>query len=326
MRERILVPRSTTIAASLWLAVALPVAARPAAAPAAGAQTASAALAGALTLEELRSARLERVLDEPVTLKDGVWEGAPYVAGGAARPGLQLVEDGPVTADLDGDGRQEAIVLLSSTSGGSGERLHLAVLGRGPGGAHDLASTLLGDRVMLRRLFVEGHAIVAEMVVAGPEDAACCPGQRQRRSFALAEGGLVEKASDDLGRVSLRDLAGGWRLVRTSWTERVPDGVTVTARFSGDQVAGNGGCNRYSAGVRAGDPPNGLRIGPLIATRMFCPAPRGEAESDYFRKLEAVRSFSFLVGRLALSYELDGESGSLIFEENQDREDGPSQD
>lgn len=127
-------------------------------------------------------------------------------------------------------------------------------------------------------------------------------------------------------RLSLRDLGGDWRLVRTSWTRRVPDGVTVTARFSGDQVAGSGGCNRYSGGVRAGDPANGLRIGPVIATRMFCPAPRGETESDYLRKLEAVRSFGFLAGRLVLSYELDGESGSLVFERDQGREDGQNQD
>jgi len=322
------VPRFATITTSLLLSfgVASGAAIRVAAARPAEAQGSPAPLAGALTLDELRAARLERVLDEPVALKDGVWEGAPYAAGGAARPRLQLLEDGRVTADLDGDGSQESIVLLSSTSGGSGERLHLTVLGRGPGGAHDLASTLLGDRVKLRRLSVEGGLIVAEMVVAGAEDAACCPGQRQRRTFALADGGLVQKASDDLGRLSLRDLAGDWRLARTSWTKRVPDGVTVTARFSGDQIAGSGGCNRYSGGVRAGDPPNGLRIGPVIATRMFCPAPRGETESDYFRKLEAVRSFGFLAGRLALSYELDGESGTLLFEEDQGRGEGRNQD
>lgn len=137
----------------------------------------------------------------------------------------------------------------------------------------------------------------------------------------------VEQSLEDLrAGLSLRDLAGDWRLVRTSWTERVPDGVTVTARFSSTQVAGHGGCNRYSAGLRAVDPPNGLRIGPVISTRMFCPAPAGETESDYLRKLEAVRSFGFLAGRLALSYELDGESGTLVFEKDQGREDGRNQD
>ncbi len=72
------------------------------------------------TLDELSSATYEGLFDYPVTLTDGRYEGEPFVEGGASAPAAGLVEDFLLTCDLDGDGREEAVVLLWESSGGSG--------------------------------------------------------------------------------------------------------------------------------------------------------------------------------------------------------------
>ncbi len=75
-------------------------------------------------IEELRTARLIG-FDQEVELVDGAWEGPPYVEGGASRPALNLLDLDPLSGDLDGDGLQEAVSIVSQTSGGTGNNLHL---------------------------------------------------------------------------------------------------------------------------------------------------------------------------------------------------------
>ena len=114
----------------------------------------------------------------PVRLENGHWEGAPLVQGGAARPSVAFVRDFRLVGDADGDGGDEAIVLLAQNSGGTGEFLYLAVVGRRDGAPHNVATALLGDRVKVRDARIDGRRIVLDVVQAGDRDAACCPGDR----------------------------------------------------------------------------------------------------------------------------------------------------
>ena len=86
---------------------------------------------GAPSVEELAVATYEGITEEPITLIDGRWEGEPYVEGGASRPSVGLIDHFVLNGDLNGDGRAEAAALLWSSSGGSGTRLYLAVVGTG---------------------------------------------------------------------------------------------------------------------------------------------------------------------------------------------------
>ncbi|MDX2437573.1 MAG: hypothetical protein QNL88_11050, partial [Acidobacteriota bacterium] len=77
--------------------------------------------------EELANATYSGLFGDPVTLDDGRWQGAPYVEGGASRPSAGLVRNFVLSGDLNGDGRDEAVVLVWESSGGSGTREYLAI-------------------------------------------------------------------------------------------------------------------------------------------------------------------------------------------------------
>ena len=72
------------------------------------------------TAFELAHATYSGIMDEPVTLTGGRWEGEPFVEGGASRPTVGLVDHFILTGDLDGDGLDEAVTFLWESSGGSG--------------------------------------------------------------------------------------------------------------------------------------------------------------------------------------------------------------
>ncbi|MEA3231645.1 MAG: hypothetical protein U9Q05_07825, partial [Thermodesulfobacteriota bacterium] len=80
-----------------------------------------------------------------ITLKNGRWEGEPFIDGGASRPTVGLVEDFSLTGDLDGDGEMEHIVVLWENSGGTGKPNYLAVMGEKEGRLVNLSTTLIGD-------------------------------------------------------------------------------------------------------------------------------------------------------------------------------------
>ena len=41
------------------------------------------------------------IYEHTITLRDGRWEGEPFIKGGASRPAVGLVEDFSLTGDLD---------------------------------------------------------------------------------------------------------------------------------------------------------------------------------------------------------------------------------
>lgn len=267
----------------------------------------------ALTLDELRSATYEGIFDYPATLIDGRYEGEPFVEGGVSAPAAGLVEDFLLTGDLDGDGREEAVVLLWESSGGSGTRDYLAAMGRGDGGIENLGTILIGDRVQVRSASLVGDAIELELVEAGPEDAACCPTQKTTRTWGLGPEGLTMTASEVTGTLSLADLQGPeWVLRELGMNEPVPEGVEITFMFDGDKVTGSGGCNRYFGAV-TGDVPGEVAFGPMGSTQMACPDPAGALEHRYLTTLGNTTRYQFLAGNLVLTGTTGEQTMTLIF-------------
>jgi heat shock protein HslJ len=267
------------------------------------------------TLEEAAAATYTGIGDAAVTLADGRWEGDPFVAGGASRPAVGLVSGFRLVGDLDGDGAAESVVLLWSTSGGSGTFDYLAVLARrADGTVLNRATAPLGDRVDIRSAEIAGGQIIVHTVQAGPDDAMCCPGQKMRRVFGLEDGNLVEQEPFDEGRLSLADLDGDWRLTHFARGEAVAPDIEVTLGVADGRVAGKAACNRYSGAVSAGSVTGELTLsGPLAVTRMACPPPQMEAEQRFLGMLENLRSFSFSAGSLLLQWQDDAGAGALTF-------------
>jgi len=144
------------------------------------------------TTEELRNTTYHAVLDEPVTLQDGVYEGPPYTGMSASRPTVTLLEAPMVTGDITGNRVDDAVVMLATNMGGSGVFFHLAVVRNHGGATQHIGMIPLGDRVKVTSLEVVDGTIVANLVEHGPGDPMCCPTLVVYREWELQDGQLKE--------------------------------------------------------------------------------------------------------------------------------------
>lgn len=265
------------------------------------------------TREQIAHTTFNGIYDEPVTLADGRWEGEPFVPDGAARPSVQWIRELVAFADLNADGRDEAAVLLSESSGGSGSNLYVAVVqfdGHRPVNA---ATALVGDRPQVRWLRAPAGRIEMGLIEAGPGDAACCPTQLTERSWTLNPAGLTAGEHIVVGTLSLQVIAGKeWRLEAFDLGEPVPPGIVPTLQLEEGRIAGFAGCNRYF-GTATESSPGEIAMSPLGATRMACPDSAMHVEKRFLERLQMVDKYGFWVGRLALTWSLDGRIGTLLF-------------
>jgi len=268
---------------------------------------------GAPSIDELANATFAGISDQTVTLENGRWEGKPFVAGGASRPRVGLVEHFRLSGDLDGDGKEESAVLLWESSGGSGTRLYLAAAGRHGDHVENLATAFIGDRVQVRAGWVAGARVILDLIEAGPNDAACCPTQKATKTWALDAEGLTLVSTETTGTLSVADLRGPeWVLADLGRDQPVADGVEITLSFEDDRAAGTGGCNRYFGTVNS-ERPGKLRFSGMGATRMACPEPAMDLEQRYLSTLAGATGYSFLAGRLVLSCDTADGPVALIF-------------
>lgn len=265
-------------------------------------------------MDELASLDYSGVYDEPVTLADGRWEGEPVVAGGASRPLVGLVEDFYLDGDLNGDGAEEAVVILWETAGGSGVNSFLVAVGRHEGRPVNIGTALIGDRVQLRAGRIEDGHIELDVVQQGPNDAACCPAETVTRVWATEGDGLKEGTELNRGRLSLAYIERQeWQLAGFGRDEAVPYWLEIDLFVTQGRITGQSACNRYFGSVTAGDNPGDMTLGKLGSTHMACPPTAMEMESRYLQALSNVTRFDFLNGRLALTWRQDGNVDVLLF-------------
>ena len=125
--------------------------------------TSAATASRRLTLNDLRNGAYQGIYEQPVQLSDGEYAGEPFVEGGASRPTVTLVDMFNSWGDLNGDGIQDAAVILAENSGGSGVFIYLAAVTDQEGKPVNVATQLLGDRVDLKSLS-KPHIITFELV------------------------------------------------------------------------------------------------------------------------------------------------------------------
>lgn len=266
------------------------------------------------TAELLRSATVNGIYDgHAVTLHEGLYEGEPYAAGGASRPSVRLLETLTASGELDGAPGEEVAALLTETSGGSGARIYLAVFRLQDGTLANLATVLLGDRVKLRRLDIDTGTVVVDVVQTAPGEPQCCGTQLARKTYRLEGGRLKQTASQVVGRLSLAAIARvEWDLDEMNGKPLAASTQPPTFTIQGETASGFAGCNRFSGPVHE-TAPGKISLGDLAATMMACDGPQMSIEDEFLRSLRLAKSYTFLAGRLALSWEGGGEHGLLLF-------------
>jgi heat shock protein HslJ len=252
----------------------------------------------------------------PVTLQNGRWTGAPSAPGAASRPMVELASDFRIVGDLDGDGIDDAVVLLTYTSGGSGSVSYLAVMSRRNGAVRNIATSALGDRVQLRSVQINNRKLLVSGIRAGKNDAACCPGELVEWQWVLNGSRLTSPGAVSTGRLSLAVLdKTDWVLRSWNITEAAANEPAVTFAYDAGRISGTSGCNRYMTGVTDGKAPGEISVGLFAGTRMACPEPQSLVESRFIEQLSGARTFGFVRGRLMISYSrANGSHGTMLFD------------
>jgi len=123
-------------------------------------------------------------------LKDGVFE-EPAAPGSASKNRVELSQE-RAFGDLDGDGDEDAVVVLVVNRGGSGTFIHLASVINEKGVPKASAAMLLGDRVTVTSLAIQSGTLSVGMLVRKPgEPTSAAPTVALTRTFKH-NGGLVE--------------------------------------------------------------------------------------------------------------------------------------
>jgi len=265
------------------------------------------------TVEQLRAATVSGVFAAPVTLAGGVYEGAPAETGAASRPRLQLWESTVHFADMDGAEGSEAVAMLSSNAGGSGDVVHVAVFGVRDGALANLGTAAVGDRTKLQSMWLERGKVLMDVIEIGPNDAACCPTQVARKTYGLEGGEFKQLSSEVRGVLALSMLAANeWQLVEIDG-QPLPVGVDAPLiHFERASVRGFAGCNRFNATVTESKPGE-IAIGPAAGTKMACPPERMEIEDRFLAQLAKVTGYTYQAEQLALTWQDQERTGTLLF-------------
>ena len=151
-----------------------------------------------------------------VQLADGKFEqGTP---GSADFISVQ-VTDFVAAGDLNADGVDEVVALISENYGGTGVFVFLAVYVNVNGALTFQTSSIVDDRPQLNALSIENSEIFLEATIHGFEEPMCCPTLRTTRHYRLTEGGQLDM---------------------TDYTTFTPDGrprtITIESPANGSEV------------------------------------------------------------------------------------------
>ena len=251
-----------------------------------------------LALEALKNAVYQGIYDEPVQLTDGKYEGEPFVPGGASRPTVVLHPEVYAFGDLNGDGVDDAAVILIENSGGSGNFRYLAAVINEGGAPVNVATQFVGDREQAKAISIDGNEITVDMVAHGPDDPMCCPTQEVTKKYRLRDDQLVEVLVGLEGTL--------WTLVSygdPSDPQAVLEGSEITAEFDSAEgtVHGSAGCNSYFGSYEVDG--ETITFGPLGSTMMACSEPEGIMEQE-LAYLAALGS--------AVTYYIEGDKLELV--------------
>ena len=252
-----------------------------------------------------------------VTLVDGVYS-EPAAPGSASMNEVTLLSSPIAYGVLNGN--WSAAVLLAESGGGSGTFVNLAVVEDLNGVPTNTGVALLGDRVQVNDMAIIEESIYVDMVMAGPDDPACCPTQAVQRVYAFQDGALqmvsetvVPPAAEATSAPAAGELtANPWVWQQTQMnddTVKQPatSGAFVLTLAEDGSAGATTDCNTFSGSYTTEG--NQITVELPAATMMAC--PEGAQEQEFIADLTSVTSYLFADGNLVL--ELPFDSGGMSF-------------
>lgn len=250
--------------------------------------------------QSLSSQKITGIFDQAVYLKQGQYQGQPYVADGHLRPELRLWPELFAGGDLDGQAGDEIVGLLSETNGGSGEQVYL-VAAKSADADTVWPAALLGDRVKLRSLSIREQQIVLDVVEAGADQPLCCGTELNRQLWQLANNRLSLIEKQPQGQLSTRTLVSvrwylldrpGDRLqaVHPSCTYLSIEGDQIVFEIAGQQYYGK--INEHSPGY--------ISISGITSAEANSGDLTVPPNSKLLKQLASVNQYTFRAGRLLL--------------------------
>jgi hypothetical protein len=161
--------------------------------PATAVPTSPAKAANPLTMDMLQNAEYasEFTASKKAKLVGGKYEESA-APGSASKVTVTLVPQPVAFGDLNGDGIDDAAVILATNTGGSGTFIYLNAVLNDKGAAKFASSISLGDRVSPRTITISEGVLTVDEIRHGPSDPLCCPTQQATLKFKLVDGKLVE--------------------------------------------------------------------------------------------------------------------------------------
>ena len=264
----------------------------------------------------------EATPDGLVTLIGGAVEFPP----GSEVSRIELLQS--AEGDLDGDEKPDGAAVLTENAGNNATifRLH-ALLSDGKT-AEDVATRMLGDRIVLRSLTIEDGIITAHLLVRGQRDPmTVAPNEPVAIRFALTRDGLLpidppSVVGESGAGAAARTLTTAptltsheWELVGIEmgdWTMGLPGLEKLPSlRFkvepdalqgAGGRVYGFAGCNQMFGSYAAGEG-GSLRIRGIALTRRSCRGDEQDMEERVVASLLAARTFEIADGRLTIGFD-----------------------
>jgi len=139
-----------------------------------------------MTLEMLKNATyMLPFYGRTVTLANGV-----FTEGSGAEIYSVSMSDFYAFGDLNGDGLEDAAVILFENGGGTGVFEAVIVMLNQNGAPVQAGAAQLGDRVLVNSLTIQDGRILLDMVMHGPNDPMCCPTEPVTQAYQLFTNGL----------------------------------------------------------------------------------------------------------------------------------------
>ncbi len=239
---------------------------------------------------------------------------APAAPGSASVTTVTLFGE-PVLGDLDADGDEDAAVLLTYSTGGSGT-FYYAALARKSGDVYESTNTLLlGDRIAPQTVEIHDGRAVYNYAVRKESDFMSTPpsiGKSLWIHLDPTTGEIGEWVKDFEGEVDTTQM--NLEMKKWEWVNSVEMGEYIvpktagvfTLTFKDGQVSVGTDCNNMGGTYTTEG--NKLTFGPMMSTLMYCD---GSQETLFGTMLGIVKSYSFTKkGTLELQY---GEGGVATF-------------